>query len=361
MFHFSSKIFSNRFKSFITVLKDRDRKPILKMLSDIAHIALVYKCIPYHYVSRYLFKKNCENVIDYLPNKFLYNIKRKFNNQEVIYYLDNKLFFNFFYNPFGISTPKVLMFNDFKNFKIGHKNIEINNSIDFKDVLVKLLITYEPEGTIFIKKTYGSGSGANIFKVSAKILDEPGFVEKLYMKVVKSGYLFQETIKQHPHMSKLNSSSLNTLRLDTFIDNSGNIEVMSGHVRMSIKNLPVDNMGAGGCAVSIDMSTGRLKKNGYSVIKFGHCKLYTEHPITKTTFLDFELPYFEEAKSLVIKAASLMPGLRLVGWDVGISDAGPILIEGNYDYDIPGSDFLYGGYHTNQVFRKVLNEIHYKL
>jgi hypothetical protein len=54
-----------------------------------------------------------------------------------------------------------------------------------------------------------------------------------------------------------------------------------------------------------------------------------------------------------------MPGLRLVGWDIAIVEHGPILIEGNSDYDIAASNLAYGGYRTNPVFRKVLNEIDY--
>ena len=329
------------------------------MVVEIIRIMLVHKCIPYHYISHYLFKKQCLNILDYLPNKFLYKIKIKFNDQNVIYYIENKYFFNFFYDSFGINTPKVLMFNDFNSFKTDNEILEIKNSTDFKDVLFKLVNNYGPEGSVFIKKTYGSGSGANIYKVSKQVLGNDEFIASLYQQVIKSGYLFQETIQQHPQMEKINPSSINTIRIDTYIDKSGTIDIMSAHLRMSIKNLHVDNMGAGGCAVSIDLKTGCLKEYGYSLIKYGNGQLYTEHPVTETVFLNYAIPHFEEAKSMVIKAASLMPGLRLVGWDVGISNTGPVLIEGNYDYDITGSDFMYGGYRSNPIFRKALKEIGY--
>jgi hypothetical protein len=48
--------------------------------------------------------------------------------------------------------------------------------------------------------------------------------------------------------------------------------------------------------------------------------------------------------------------LRLIGWDVAIGESGPVLIEGNSNYQISGSDFLNGGYLANNSFRKVLNE-----
>jgi hypothetical protein len=44
---------------------------------------------------------------------------------------------------------------------------------------------------------------------------------------------------------------------------------------------------------------------------------------------------------------------------VAISEDGPVIIEGNSDYEIRGSDFADGGYLANKTFRKVLHEINY--
>jgi hypothetical protein len=160
-------------------------------------------------------------------------------------------------------------------------------------------------------------------------------------------------------MDVLNPSCINTIRFDTFIDKTGKVEIVSAHIRMSINNLHVDNIGSGGCAVAVNLNTGLLGKHGYRPIVKSGGELLTEHPSTKTVFEKFAIPHFEKAKALVIQAASLMPGLRLIGWDVGIATNGPVLIEGNSDYDIHGSDIMYGGYRANPVFRKALEEINY--
>jgi len=81
--------------------------------------------------------------------------------------------------------------------------------------------------------------------------------------------------------------------------------------------------------------------------------------LTNTVFDAFTIPDFYKVKELVIKAASFMPGLRLIGWDVGLGINGPVLIEGNSDYNIHGSDKMYGGLRANPVFRKALEEIGY--
>jgi hypothetical protein len=128
---------------------------------------------------------------------------------------------------------------------------------------------------------------------------------------------------------------------------------------MSVNNNWVDNISSGGCQVGIVLLTGKLKKYGYTLIKNNGVKVLTEHSLTKTTFENFNIPFFPQAKELVLKAASYMPGLRLVGWDVAIGESGPVLIEGNSDYDICGNDLADGGYLANTTFRKVLREINY--
>jgi hypothetical protein len=149
------------------------------------------------------------------------------------------------------------------------------------------------------------------------------------------------------------------MRMDTFIDSDGKPDIISGFIRMSIINEYVDNLNRGGCLVSIDLQTGKLKKFGYSIFKTSDAKILTEHPITKTVFENFTIPYFTQAKELVLKTASNTPGLRLVGWDVAVGESGPIIIEGNSDYEIRGSDFANGGYLANNTFRKVLHEINF--
>lgn len=340
------------------MLNDSERKSLVTILSELASVGIQKRCIPNHYISRYLYKKDCKNIHDYLPNRFLYNIKSNFNDPNVAEVLENKLFFNFFYGQAGLTIPKVLMYNHHKMFVLGNRSMEIHTTAEFKILLEELLNA--SGGSLFIKSTYGTYGGDRIYKIEGDILSDNQFVEDLYCQVVTRGYLFQKTILQHPEIDKINHSCINTIRMDTFIDNEGRIEIISGHMRMSIRNSHVDNIGSGGCAVAVSLNTGRLKKFGYVPFKKNsEGKMLVAHPITHTVFEDFEIPYFQEAMALVIKAASLMPGLRLIGWDVGIGIDGPVLIEGNTDYDITGSDLMEGGYRANPVFRKALKEINY--
>ena len=347
-------------KLLLEILKDPERKPIFRITAEIISLFYLYKTIPRHYFSKYLFKKDRTNIKDYFPNKFLISIKPFFNDQGDKEVLENKLYFNFFYNQFNISIPKILMYNNKKIFVVDNLEREVNNVSDFKILLEKIIRKTATADSVIIKKTYGSFGGESVYKIFLnQLATDPETIKNLYFEVTKSAFLFQETIIQHPELDKLNPSSVNSIRFDTFIDQNGKADIISAFIRMSINNLCVDNVSSGGCMVAIDLQTGKLKKDGFSSLKVVGVKILTEHPVTKVIFENLSIPFFEQAKALVIKTAKLTPGLRLVGWDVAIGALGPILIEGNSNYDAGGNDISESGYRKNPVFRKILHEINY--
>lgn len=349
-----------RLEQLVEILKDPERKAVSRIIHELFYLSFVYRELPVHYFSRYLFKKEATNIRNYLPNKLISNISPFFNNQKVKSVLDNKLYFHMFYSQFGISLPEIFMFNHQKMFMAGNRSIEVNNVNDFKVLLEEIFDQNPSSDSIFIKKTYSGASGRNIYKLFLhQFRTETEIIDRLFSDVIKSEFIFQETIIQNPELNKLNPYSLNTIRFDTFIDKDGKAEIISGFLKMSTNKTYVDNNIAGGCGVGINLETGRLKKTGYSKIKVSGVKLLTEHPITQIKFEDFEIPLLHEAEELVLKSARLMPGLRLVGWDVAIGVSGPVLIEGNSDYGINSNDLMYGGYMANNTFRKVLREYNY--
>jgi len=354
---------SNSFTNFelmMELLKDSERKSIFQITQEILKLTLLYKSIPGYYFSRYLFKTHCVNIENYLPNKFLYNLKSRFNEKEVCEVIENKLYFDLFYRQLGINVPDMVMYNHRQCFVLGKEAHNVANVEDFRN-LVNLLIKERLSGSpLFIKKMYSSYGGERIYKLSSEDLkDNHELVNEVYREVIASGYVYQETLKQHPDLDRLNPSCLNTLRIDTFFDQNGSIEIVSSYFKTNLKNHFIDNERSGGCEIPIDLQTGKLKKFGYLTLKYNGLSLPTEHPITKVQFEDFQIPYFEDAKQLAIRAASYMPGIRLIGWDVAIGPESPVLVEGNSDYDIATSDLSYGGYKANPVFQKVLEEIGY--
>ena len=357
----AKKVKKSKIDLLFEVYKDPDRKPFLKILSELFTLTIYHKSLPRYYFSRYLFKKGKTNIKDYFPDDFLYfKLKPFYNEYAICDVVENKLYFNFFYSQFNISLPKVLLYNHRKMFAKDNLCFEVNSASEFKLQLEQIFEQNPSYDSLIIKKTYDSFGGDRVYKIFRhQLATEVKMVEAIYIEIIKTGFLVQETVIQHPEMNKLNPSSLNTFRIDTFIDKEGKVEIMSAYLRMSATDLHVDNISSGGYMVSIDLQSGKLKKYGYSSFGSVGTLVLTEHPVTKTIFENFNIPYFNEAKEMLLKTAGLMPGLRLVGWDMAISESGPVLIEGNSDYIIAGNDFSEEGYLRNATFRKVLAEAGY--
>ena len=354
----SRKIEGNNWKIFLEILKDPERKSILRMIFEFFYLFILYKELPSHYIGRFLFKKGTTNIKGYLPNRYAEKIVPRFNDKRFREVLDNKLYFDLYYRQFNIKMPEILMYNHKNIFMIKSERTEVKNIGDFTGLLEMAFEKDVSRNSIFIKKNYASSGGSNTYKLRKEQLrKDPELIGKIYSEIVRSEFVFQEVIRQHQTLNDLNPSCINTIRIDTFIDRDGNAAVISAYLRMSLNNLHIDNISLGGCMVGIDINTGKLNKIGYPNIRSHGVKLISEHPVTGIKFEDLSIPFFPEVKEMVIKAAHNAPGLRLIGWDVAIGESGPVLIEGNSDYGLTGNDLAVGGYLTDKGFKKVMEEI----
>lgn len=185
----------------------------------------------------------------------------------------------------------------------------------------------------FCKKLSGlQGKGA--FRLSVKnsnilIAQKESTLEELVHRL-DGTYLFQERVKQHAELDRLFPHALNTMRIVTFNINN-TVQVFNAAMRIGTGLSNVDNWGIGGIAVGINLDTGTLRKHGFYKPKYG--RLVDEHPDTKVTFEGFTIPFFKESLEMVMNMHRYFYGLHSIGWDVAVSPEGPVLIEGNEDWD----------------------------
>lgn len=131
--------------------------------------------------------------------------------------------------------------------------------------------------------------------------------------------------------SALTPGGLCTARITTFRLPGGPAEILSGIYRMPAeRDIAADNFAAGGLAAPIDPRTGRL---GPAVRK-SITKLRAPtaiHPVTGGRIEGHQLAHWAEAVSLTLRAHDAIDckGVPVIGWDVAITDEGPVLIEGN--------------------------------
>lgn len=172
----------------------------------------------------------------------------------------------------------------------------------------------------FMSKPYDGLAGQDVKKVHTKDIPDP---RAYFEDCIKNRYFLDELVIQHPDMNVLCPSSVNTMRVMTFNDH-GKPEILWMGLRVGNGVNAVDNFHADGMIVSINQETGCLVGNG---VNTEHS--FTHHPATGIQFDGFRIPCFEEAKALALKAALESDKILVVGWDVAISENGPVIIEGN--------------------------------
>ena len=127
-------------------------------------------------------------------------------------------------------------------------------------------------------------------------------------------------------MMCFNNKSVNTLRMMTIMDTSGEVHLLKTALRCGTGDSLVDNFCAGGVIYPIDLQYGRI--NGPGVTNSLGQQVFI-HPGSEIYMLGREIPFWQQAVEFVKEAAKRLPQIRFVGWDVAITNDGPILIEGN--------------------------------
>lgn len=178
---------------------------------------------------------------------------------------------------------------------------------------------------VFMAKPVDGMCGKGIEKI-----DSAAFDGDLYEHLVSGGhFILEECVVQHKKLMELHPCSVNTCRVISFTKGS-KTKVVAAYLRIGNGKF-VDNFNNGGMVVPIEEDCGRiiypaLDKSG---------GLHEKHPMTGVSIKGFEIPLWDEVIALVEKAGQVVPQVGIVGWDVCVTDNGPLLIEGN---DFPGHD-----------------------
>lgn len=179
-----------------------------------------------------------------------------------------------------------------------------------------------------IVKPTNLSSGRGIFAVLA---DEIKDIEGLCNRTRVDKCLIEEFITQHPDISRLNSNTVNTVRVYTIIDAFGKCNIIFAAIRVGSSQGDVDNFHNGGVGYAIDLDTGIIKQQGVDIVG----KQYIYHPSSNVLMLGYKIPMWLELKAFVLSAAKIFPKARYIGWDVAITQNGFEMVEGNYMAD-PG-------------------------
>ena len=306
---FYSYIFSANYKRYFDNLKkiaNKENKSFIKMVFDTGYCVFRYGFALSDYLNYRLYDKKKVERKKYLSTK------RENKFYEIVSPSEYKQRY----------TVKPNFLKEFK--KYTKRDFFVPQEGNYQKFL-EFLDKHE----VFMSKPYDGLGGADVKKEYTKDIENK---EEYFNNAIKHRIFLEEIVIQHSDMNKLCSKSVNTMRIMTF-NNYGTPRILWMGLRVGNGVNAIDNFHAKGMAVNIDTNTGKLVGNAIDK----DLNEYIEHPTTHTKFDGFQIPCFEEAKQMVLEASLESDKILVVGWDVAISENGPVIIEGNRR---PGFDIV---------------------
>lgn len=186
----------------------------------------------------------------------------------------------------------------------------------------KALYEFILNNPCFIAKTFYDAEGRGVKKYDLRKGQISNDWIDSFLAKYQNGCLCEELIVQSSDFAKLHPESVNGLRLTT-IRFRDHVEIIHPAMRVGTGDNYVDNAGCDGIICAVD-SSGKMFR---AVNERG--EFYETHPDTGVKFLEYRVPYFEEAMELAEKLAEVVPDNRYTGWDLAHTSEGWILIEAN--------------------------------
>ena len=228
----------------------------------------------------------------------------------------------------GILMNKYIFSKVFSDF-YGRKCVQASDVTE--DVLKMLaegtgLVVYKPN-------CKGQGKGVKVLAVTGK--DE---IEAALDCIRNGGNgIVEEYIRQDDVLNELNPSAVSVIRFYSLTSPYGSYlfaPVLTSALYKDIANGCQDALTA-----VVDIRTGKVLTDAVDQNKMAEYKV---HPMTGVAFQGIQLKHWDETIEMMKRAVPLGSKISNIGWDVALTEDGPVLIEAN---TIPGFNTAqYSGY-----------------
>ncbi|MEO1331242.1 MAG: sugar-transfer associated ATP-grasp domain-containing protein [Pseudomonadota bacterium] len=192
--------------------------------------------------------------------------------------------------------------------------------------------------------------------VGAKGVD--AFAEEIFETFEEDSYLLQDRIAPHPTLQKMAGDALGTVRVVTVRDGR-DVKPIYAVWKIPAVGAIADNFWRDGNMLAhIDLETGETVR-----VQIGSgvgARLIDTHPGTGETLLGVTMPDWDAMLALVERAALAFPATPVIGWDMGLTDQGPLVVEGNTNpnhtlFQIAANEGLFAG-ERGRWFERMLTE-----
>jgi hypothetical protein len=282
----------------------------------------------------------------YLPDTPWANARlwSRFNPKEYGCLYANKLIFNRFFSAVGLPVARILGIYD-PTIGRSMDGRSLRSAADLRAWLpgvARAGFVFKPiegvQGHSILVFTGPAEHDANLFATLAgehydaerlvAFAEDTGKLKRHRPGANRRAFLIEERIRPHPTLAEFIGPTVCSVRFQTIIATDGNPKIIAAVFKLQPDPVGVDHLiyGAVGCWVDLESGTlvgGRTRDSLEDA---------TLIPGTKTSFIGFQLPDWQKAKELALRAADAFPWARSIGWDVAMSEKGPVLIEGNEEW-----------------------------
>lgn len=221
----------------------------------------------------------------------------------------------------------------------GRSAVHISKKSDY-DAYEKFIGTHES----FVFKNARLSKGDSVRLVRR---DEIGDLRLFFEEALVQGEsILEERIIQSADMAALNPTSVNTVRVITFATSDG-VVVTDCFLKVGRGGSFVDNGGAGGLLIGIDLETGLLSTDGRD--EFANS--YANHPDTGICFIGTQLPEWNDLINRAKLLSAQEEAIRYIGWDFAHTEAGWVVVEGNASGQLIGPQIVTQGGSRNRILK----------
>ncbi|MEP4195642.1 MAG: sugar-transfer associated ATP-grasp domain-containing protein [Aliishimia sp.] len=190
---------------------------------------------------------------------------------------------------------------------------------------------------LFCKPVEGSGSVGSILilSVDAKTgmlrlgngrdLDMDAFAHEVIADYPE-GFIVQSAIQQHDVMRSVTGDAVGTLRVVTTRDETG-IKPLYTLWKIPSPTAMSDNYWQDGSMIAEVDDLGQIVGCAHGAGP-GYKKIEA-HPVSGVTFSGLQVPHWDRLLEVAVQAHGVFPEFGIIGWDIGMSTQGPVIIEAN--------------------------------
>ena len=306
--------------------KGKDKKPLFTVLYELERLSIYWRCFPdiYFQVSMFLRSwTDFEKMKSFVPQDAYFKIEKLYDSNYCVL-LDDKMIFHDLLYYYKIPVPSVFFI--FKN----NRFLSCDQTEEYSDNVIEKMLLNITDSRIFVKRNVGGeATGVTVFtRKEGRYFHNDILVSANYIreKFRDMNIFFEKQVIQPKYVSELNPDTVNTIRVVASRDNLNKISIFSTTLRVGRKGSFVDNAARGGLIVPINVKDGSMGENG---LRMYDTNVYQFHPDTNICFAGRRINEWESVIALVNKTLNVLPVFHSLGFDIAISEDGPIIIEIN--------------------------------